>query len=1384
MTSSSRPPRIFRRPLIAAVAALLIFAAVFAVRTAGRRAGDSQGPQYRLAIVGFFDVEASILADAAKELGLHVDVYTRKDFLSAPDARSRGADKDAKRGVSLFGGSNVGKKSSKKGSEKGAEQEYPRYNAAIMRCMGLQISEITDASRAQFEACDVLVPFPGTGDFFDLYGRNVGGITGEITQTYLQTITPRNAKAFLSLIIRETNPDSPLAAEYANMEIPAPEELPESGFIYRGLEVSPDYQSWLARPDIPRLPADAPVAALVGAFINPYKSGDAAALSAVVEAYAARGIRAVPIYGVKRDPALLESVKPNLVVVFPLGKLLADEDGVDLFKRLDVPVLSAINLSAPESEWRSEPVGMTTTYQNLAIALPELEGTIEPTAVATMESDEEGREFRVPIMERVNRLADRSARWLALRTKPNAEKRLAFFYRRGPGAAAIVAQSLDPVPSLYNVLLDLREHGYDLGDDFPESYEAFADLLDKRGRTIGQWAPGAFRQFLADASPERVPAALYNEWSERLLSEQLRRETRETWGPAPGLAFAGQDPDVGAFVAVTRLVFGNVVIMPEPTTAIVAEDAKGDDFGAAHGTNKAPPHFYQAAYLWAREGFRADAVVHFGTHGYLEFTRGKSALLTENDWPDALAGDLPDVYLYSVNNVGEALLAKRRILAVLVSHTTPPFRDAELNDETTALTAALDALENAQDADVRAELAAEVERLAEEAGLVLFSDTFAADALHTDEAARAQDVDAHDEHDDDADDGDHEHEHAAAEEHDHAHGDAGHEHDLAELRGEFYREQLQRLTETAVSDGLHVLGRPWTEEQLQTTAAAIGTDDALENLRLSTGGLELDRFRAALEGRFIPPSTGGDPVVNPASLPSGRNMAGANIEQTPDPAVCRLAQRLTDELIDEFKAKNGRYPRRVAITLWGGEYLRTRGLSAAQALWLLGVRPVFDKKGAIRDLEVVPAEELGRPRVDVLIQTSGQFRDAAPSRVELLDRAVRLVAALEDEPFPNFVKENTASTASELTAKGYLPEEASELATARIFGATHALDYGTGIRKTVERSDQWETRGEIADRYILNMSGIYRNGKVWGTPIEGLLESNLAGTDVIMQSRSSNLWGPVKLDHLYEFGTLATVVREKTGVDPTFILADARRPANVRNQSLADAMRDELQTTFWSKKWLQNLQRERGGAGGAALAKATQNLFGWSAVGADGLVDDATWRRTVDTIVNDSLDIGLDKYLEETNPAALAECAAVALDAARKGFWTPSDEERRNLAGKLADVVAKNGAPCSYNVCANKKLREFVLDALDPEKADQFRHDLDAATTVPEDTADVSGITMVETSPDSQKQQEEATDPGAPAVPRPSVPDDPEIVNARRILLLAALALVLAGLVNGLRKRR
>lgn len=1212
-----------------------------------------------------------------------------------------------------------------------ATTDFAACDVVLIRAIGWTPGDAERKKLAELSAQNVAtIAFPSTLDA----ARSSTNVSPELAAAFYEYLTfpceenVRSASAFLAKNFggsecseifywedvaedAEKKKKNDGAASRLAFDVKSPKKAPPFGYFYWGSQIDETLEAFQARRDADgrSLPTNSPKIALFGPFLEPFKAEERGPQDELIAKLEARGFDVYPIYNVKNNKNLLLDVKPDLAIYFPRGRAFPDGAAVDVFKSLNCPVLSAVCLSVSEAEYRSQPVGATGSYYALTTALPELDGVVEPIAIATKDADENGFVARRALSERIDALVERCAGWVKMRRKSNGDKRLAVFFYKAPGGSALTAQSLEVVPSLYNTLTRLRDEGFDLGADFPQTLEEFRVKVEREGRTIGQWNLGDFERFVEEARPEFVPENVYRKWFNENLTEDVRRRVVDVWGTAPG-DYMTRDVGDEFGVLVPRLQFGNVALIPQPSTDVL-EDApysKNDnDFDAVHGTDKAPPHFYWAAYFWALHGFAADAIVHFGTHGSLEFTPGKSAFTTENCFPDALIGDKPHLYLYSINNIGEAFLAKRRARATIVSHLTPPFTQSELYGDLQEVDAKLREYLETTDTALKSETAAALVAAVCKSNLL--------DDLLDEPAFRAFEDE--------------------------------------EFRAEFERSGrvfdeaqvdtlhrvLHRYEDASVADGLHVVGRPWTDEQVAQTAAQtnLAKDDAEKRLRDSFDA-ELNRFVDGLCGRFIPPSTGGDFLVNHDAAPTGRNLAGLDVQKLPTPEAERLAAKLTDEILEKHRATNGgAWPRRVACVLWGGESIRTRGLGIAQVFYLLGVRVKYDSRGNAVELELIPSSELGRPRIDVLVQTSGQFRDAFGAKIEAIDQAVRLAAEAKDDAFPNFVRENVAKIAERLVQEnGTQPDEAQELATARVFGATNALSYGTGIMRLVERGDLWNDETEVADRYLANMSGVYRDASRWGTPVKGLLEYNLDGVEAMLQTRSSNVWGPAKLDHVYEFATLATAVRTKTGRDPQIWFDDLRSPTNPRVETARAALREELRTTIWNPKYLKGLQRE-GASAAASTAKTVRNLYGWN-VAQPETIDASVWEETTAVFVDDARNLGIREWFEAQNPAALQDMTAVMLETVRKGYWDAAPETVEKIAKLHAELVAKHGASGSYETTGNKKLIEFIGTLPLGEAGDAYRAEIERATTPPQ-APTVQGLTLTEQVEKIEKTSDDAT---------------------------------------------
>lgn len=1194
---------------------------------------------------------------------------------------------------------------------------------------------------------------------------------------------------------------------------------------------------------------DQPRVALLGSFVDPQDRLNQKPVDKILQALEEGGAKVYPMFGRTELFPMLREIQPDLILTFPHGRFARGLEGRKILNELNCPIVSALPLRGSREDWLEDERGMEGGFMGQSITAPELDGIIEPIVVSSMEPNERMLSVRTPMEDQINARVNLALNWLKLRKKDNADKKLVIVYYKSPGMSALSAGGLEVAPSLWNTLKRLEHEGYDLGDDLPDSPDELFDQIQTKGKTLGQWALGAFETFLDEADPELIPAETYARWFQSALSRKRQKESIELWGDLPGDTMV-TNVDGRPHLVVSRIRFGNVVIMPQPTVG--GSDDNENEISSIHGTDQAAPHFYLGAYLWARHGFQADAIMHFGTHGSLEFTYGKSNCLSRDCWPQILIGDVPHIYPYVINNVGEALVAKRRSNAVIVSHLTPPFMESGLYGDLSRLHDKIHDWEQVEDPLLREETLRSVTELVTE--LKMETDLgLDAEALQT--------------------------------------------RMLSESELTMVHNYIHQLKGQSVTDGLHVIGREWTTQQVQqTTAAMMGEqgidqllnaigksddedrqeysqalaakfvesvlagelnvdqlftkaeqteiDNALKangnhandgrpnagespptdgisgatkqagklsqvedmatankkevskpaetkhkhpanpthsskpvkrvskppedvtqwaaaeefrswvvsqpktqkgliqliqtiqqnetNLRASTSQ-ELDQIIAALDARFIAPSSGGDPLVNPDSVPTGRNLFSINAEQTPSPEAWRVGKRLTDEMLTAHRASHqGKFPRQVGISLWGGEFIRGKGTSIAQIMYLMGIRPVWNSRGVAYDVEVIPAGELDRPRIDVLVQTSGQFRDAAASRIALIDQAVQIASRLEPEEHPNYVREGTEQTELALKSNGVSAKQARDFATARVFGAASNSSYGTGIMGMVEKGDTWEDANQVAQRYVQNMSGVYRDGERWGTVLPGLLEAQMEGVDAVVHSRSSNTWGPLSLDHVYEFmGGITLAVRETTGNDPVGYFSDQRQPGRARVTTSVGAIREEARTTMWNPKFIESLQRE-GPTAAASMTETVRNMYGWNVMQPAAIGQDM-WDETYRVYVEDKHDLQMREYFEEKNPYALQDMTAVMLETARKGYWTPAPEVLQNLAEVHTELVAEHGAACSYETCGNGEFHDFLMENLSapgneasPQSIEAYQLALASALQPGQTPPEVQGIEMNE----------------------------------------------------------
>uniref|UniRef100_UPI00248E1C00 cobaltochelatase subunit CobN n=1 Tax=Bacteroides zoogleoformans TaxID=28119 RepID=UPI00248E1C00 len=490
--------------------------------------------------------------------------------------------------------------------------------------------------------------------------------------------------------------------------------------------------------------------------------------------------------------------------------------------------------------------------------------------------------------------------------------------------------------------------------------------------------------------------------------------------------------------------------------------------------------------------------------------------------------------------------------------------------------------------------------------------------------------------------------------------------------------------------------------ELERTLKSIGK---YKQYLLASPQMELESMINAMNGGYTAPSPGGDPIVNPNTLPTGRNLFGINAEATPSEAAWEKGKQLAENTIEIYKRRhNGELPHKVSFTLWSGEFIETEGATIAQVLYMLGVEPIRDSFGRVSDLRLIPSKELGRKRIDVVVQTSGQLRDLAASRLFLINKAVEMAANAKDDAFENEVSIGMKAAERHLTEKGVSPKEARKLASQRIFGGMNG-NYGTGIQGMVMSGDRWEKREEIANTYINNMGTFYGSEKDWEQYNQYAFEAALTRTDVVVQPRQSNTWGALSLDHVYEFmGGLNLAVRHVTGKDPDAYLSDYRNKHNVRMQEVKEAIGVESRTTIFNPAYIR--EKMKGGASSAdGFADIVTNTYGWNVM-KPAAIDKELWEEIYKVYVKDKFNLGTREFFERQNPAALEEMTAVMMETIRKGLWKASAEQAGDIARLHVEMVNKYKPSCSGFVCDNPKLREFIASKADASAAKEYRQNV------------------------------------------------------------------------------
>lgn len=991
--------------------------------------------------------------------------------------------------------------------------------------------------------------------------------------------------------------------------------------------------------------------------------GKRAPLDALIRAYERQGINTVCWFREMKDR---DKHLAELLSKEPLASRLGSITGFDfrfsstlsegakaVLEKADVPIINAQYLFfGTEGEWMASPQGMSAPDIPLQFSTPELSGLIEPSVIGVKRNlPAEGgmgdAAVYAAVEPNVERLAARVAKWHVLRRKPNAEKKiLLMYYNHGAGKQNIGASYLNVFRSIEAILNRLREEGYSVNGDVSEA--AVQQVLIQAGRNIGSWAPDELNQLLAHGRAVQIPQAQYGKWYET-LPESFRQAVEKDWGAPQQSRIMTHE---GAFI-LPCISLGNVVLVPQPVRGWSDDPDK-----LYHSTVLYPHHQYVAFYLWLQHVFQPDAIISLGTHGTHEWLPGKQAGLTWQCPPEVLIGDIPNLYPYIVDDVGEGIQAKRRGRGVVIDHAVPALKPGGLYGEYSELSVLIDEYEAAASDAIRESRLERIRSLASRMGL------------------------------------------------DRDLGLAG----VAATDIEALQHELLRMKTEVVPYGLHTFGVSTKGEALSDTAAAIaekgGREKAFYETHLAQcGPSEMGSLLRSLSGGYVPAGPGNDPIRNPDSLPTGKNFYAFDPEKIPSKEAWENGRKAAEELIATYRGKHeGAFPEQIGVILWSVETIRDEGIQVATALALMGIRPVWDRRDKVRDIAPIAGAELGRPRIDVLLQMSGLFRDTFPGVALLLDRAVRLAAELGD--VENFLAKHMGAIEAELVKEGVSPEKARALSRVRLFSAAPGA-YGTKVEDLTGASGMWEKDDTVAENGFVRMQSFGYSADTWGEALTPVYRKHLQRVDATIHSLSTNLYGTMDNDDMFQYlGGLSMAVKKASGKAPDVFVSNQRVRGQGRLEPIGETLGREARTRYWNPKWIEGMKRE-GYAGAREMAHFVEYQWGWQVTTPEA-VDAGRWKETFDVYVEDKHHLDVKAFLEKANPWAYQSMTARMLEAVRKGYWNAEEEVRRKLAAEYALNVVQAGVACCDHTCNNPLLNQMVVQivsipgVLSPQVAEQF----------------------------------------------------------------------------------
>ena len=999
-------------------------------------------------------------------------------------------------------------------------------------------------------------------------------------------------------------------------------------------------------------------------------------------------------------------LNPGAMSVSMLGK------GFDKIQpSLDVPVLQVICTQNTYQKWNDTLKAVTPTDVSCSVAQPEFDGNLITVVAATREVEANdpltGAAIKkyMPVAERITKIVNLAKKWAMLRYVSNKEKKVAIIFHHNPPRNDRLgcAVGLDTFQSVKLLIDTLKNEGYTIDKGY-ETGEALAHEMLNNLTNDSRWLP---IEELARRAAGIVLPDEYEKWEHTIPDETATQQIKH-WGNPPGEVFTHDNQYL-----INGLINGNIYIGLQPPRGFMENSAEN-----LHNPELPPPHHYLAYYRWIKYVFKADAIIHVGKHGSLEWLPGKSLGLSNTCFPDASIQDIPNIYPYIINDPGEGVQAKRRSYCCIIDHLTPPFVTADKSEKLAILDNLLSEyllINSRQDIGkipiIKQNIIEEIKKQKLETDLHLdlnsdddeideivkkchayigeVADTIINDGLHTlgclprEESflefvanmTRLRNGDVPSLRDE-------------------VLKLAGYDYlELCQRRGEIINDGKSgaRIIEEGHARVLSILNKleseEWNKKKLREIITAVTGNCNVEILNVLEYVIdtlipnilrtveESDAVVNALDGRFISPGPSGALTRGRTDiLPTGRNFYSVDPFKVPTKEAWEIGKSLGDELVKRYKQDHGKHPETLGIIIWASPTMRTEGDDIAEVLYLMGIRPRWNTySNRVEGLEIIPQEELKFPRIDVTLRTSGIFRDAFPNLMYLVDEAVKMVVALEESYDTNFLKRNVEREASEFQKKGESIEESLRLASFRVF-STRPGCYGAGVNKTLD-AKQWKDKGDLAEIYV-SWGGYAYAKKSYGKEVKDVFRKRLGAMNMTVKNEDSREYDMLSGDDFNSFhGGMNAAVTHFSGKDACSYTGLSADPRQVQTRSSQEEAKFVFRVRVLNPKWIEGMKRH-GYKGAGDLSRQVDICFQWDAT--SDVVDDWMYENLAQTY---ALDKEMQEWFKEHNSYALNNITERLLEAIQRGMWNADEQMKKNLQnlylkneGDIEEALDDSGA--------------------------------------------------------------------------------------------------------------